>query len=117
MVYQDIYINQGADYIDTLQMSDTDGSPVDITNYVFTSQIRKSYYAANAAANLVITVIDASNGTASILIHAAVTTNIAAGRYVYDIYMLDTANVTTRIVEGIAVVSPAATLTGAPIQP
>jgi len=117
MVYQDIYINQGADYIDVLVMRDTAGSPVDITNYVFTSQIRKSYYAANVAASLTITVTDASNGVASIICTAANTTNIAAGRYVYDIYMVDTANVTSRIVEGIAVVSPQVTMTGSPIQP
>ncbi len=116
-MYKDIYINQGSDYIDSIIMRTTYGSPVDITNYTFTGQLRRSYYSANASANLTITVTDASNGIASIVILAADTANIAAGRYVYDIKMYDTANVTNRISEGIAIVSPQVTMTGSPIQP
>ena len=112
MIYQDIYINQGCDYIDSMTFTAPDGSPVDIENYVFSSQLRTSYYAANATANITVFPSDVMNGIASIFISAANTANIAPGRYVYDIIMYDTANVTTRIVYGIATVQPGATWIG-----
>jgi hypothetical protein len=37
---------------------------------------------------------------------SAVTANISPGRYVYDVKMMDTSNVTVRIMEGIVTVTP-----------
>lgn len=117
-VYKDIIINQGTDYIDQLLMIATDGSVVDISGYTFTSQLRTSYVTANATDNINVSVMDVQNGICSIFLPAANSANIPAGRYVYDIVMYDTANVTTRIVEGIAVVTPQATwLTKSPPLP
>jgi hypothetical protein len=109
MVYKDIYINQGTDYIDELLMIATDGSVVDVVGYTFTSQLRTSYVTANATANMNVQVTDSMNGIVSIVLLAANTANIAAGKYVYDINMVDTANITTRIVQGQAIVTPQAT--------
>jgi hypothetical protein len=117
-VNRDIYINQGTDFIDTLEMVSTDGSVVDISGYTFTSQLRTSYVTANATANINVSVTDVDNGIATIFLSAANSLNICAGRYVWDILMYDTANVTTRIVQGIAIVTPTATwLTQSPPLP
>jgi len=37
------------------------------------------------------------------------TANLTAGRYVYDVVLTDSANVTSRIVEGIVTVTPRVT--------
>lgn len=108
-INKDIFIDQGSDYIDTLLMNNTDGTPVYIGGYVFSSQLRTSYYSANPVATMNVSVTDATNGIASIVLTANITSNIPAGTYVYDISMFDTANVTTRIVKGTAVVTPQAT--------
>jgi hypothetical protein len=108
-VNKDIFINQGTDYIDELLMVGTDGSVVDVNNYIFTSQIRTSYVTANATANINVSATDVMNGVVTVWLDAANTSNIPAGRYVYDIVMYDTANVTTRIVQGIAIVTAQAT--------
>jgi hypothetical protein len=39
-------------------------------------------------------------------LNSAVTANIRAGRYLYDVKMTDTDNITTRVVEGILTVTP-----------
>jgi hypothetical protein len=110
MAYTDLYLNQGADYNTTLTLTATDGSLLNVVGYVFTSQFRKSYYSANATANIDVTITDGSNGLVTLAMTAANTTNVAAGRYVYDIKMKDVANVVTRIVEGIITVSPQVTI-------
>jgi hypothetical protein len=109
MVYKDIEINQGTDYIDELLMVATDGSVVDVAGYTFTSQLRTSYVTANATDNINVQVTDSMNGICSILLPAANTSNIAAGAYVYDIVMVDTSGITTRIVKGQAIVTGQAT--------
>ena len=52
---------------------------------------------------------NAANGNVIISLNAATTTNIKAGRYLYDVKMTDTANVVTRVVEGIITITPQVT--------
>jgi len=102
-------LDQGTDLSYNLDLTQDDGSPLDVTGYIFTSSIRKSYYSANATANLVVTIVDAANGNVTLTMNAATTTNIKAGRYLFDVKQKDTANLSTRIVEGIITVLPQVT--------
>jgi len=115
--YTDLYIDQGADFQTTFDLIGDDGTPINITGYSFSSQIRKSYYSVNAAANLVITTTNAANGNTLITLDAANTANIFPGRYVYDVKMIDSANTTTRILEGIITVTAGVTRTSSPVYP
>lgn len=107
--YTDLTIDQGADFETTFDLVADDGTPVDITGFIFSGQIRKSYYSSNPTANLVITILNSVNGNTKISLGAANTANIISGRYVYDIKMKDSANVTTRVVEGIITITPQVT--------
>jgi hypothetical protein len=109
MAYTDLTIDQGTDFVSGLDLEADDGSPINVASYVFTSQIRKSYYSVNATANIVCTIANAAMGNVIMTISAANTANIASGRYVYDVKMKDSANVVTRIVEGIVTVTPQVT--------
>lgn len=109
MPYAELTVDQGATFESTLDLVDDDGSAINVTNYIFTGQIRKSYYSNNSTANLTISVVNAANGNVNISLNAATTTNIKAGRYLYDVKMTDTANVVTRIVEGIITITPQVT--------
>lgn len=104
--YTDLTVDQGTDFESNLDLIADDGTPINVTGYTFTGQIRKSYYSANATANIAITVTDAPNGNAYLRMTAANTANIPAGRYVYDVKMKDTSNTTTRIIEGIITITP-----------
>lgn len=109
MPYSELTADQGATFETSLDLVNDDGSAINVTNYVFSGSIRKSYYSANAVANLTIQVDSASNGNLTILMNAATTTNIKAGRYLYDVKMIDTANTVTRVVEGIITITPQVT--------
>ena len=109
MPYEELIIDQGATYESELDLVNDDGAKINVAGYVFTGQIRKSYYSVNSTANLSISVTDAANGNVLISLNAATTANIKAGRYVYDVKMKDTANVVTRIVEGIITITPQVT--------
>lgn len=109
MPYTDLTVDQGSDFETTLDLVGDDGAPINVAGYVFSSQIRKSYYSSNATANIVVTVANTENGNLVLSMNSSVTANIMAGRYLYDVKMKDTANVMTRLVEGIITITPQVT--------
>lgn len=109
MPYAELIIDQGSTFETELDLTGDDGVAINVAGYVFNGQIRKSYYSNRATANLTITVSDAANGNVILSVNSATTSNIKPGRYVYDVKMKDTANVTTRILEGIITVTPQVT--------
>jgi hypothetical protein len=107
--YTDLTIDQGASFELTFDLVGDDGYPINITGYVFSGQIRKTYYSTNPTANIIVTILNSAAGNTLLSISSSNTANIVAGRYVYDIKMKDTANVTSRVVEGIVTVTPQVT--------
>jgi hypothetical protein len=109
MAYIELLVNQGATFQYNLDLKNKDQSPLNVTGATFSGQIRKSYYSTTATADLNITVANTTNGNVVISMSSATTSAIKAGRYVYDVKMLDNANTTTRILEGIVTVTPQVT--------
>ena len=103
--YQELFIEQGSDYITTITLDDVDGMPYDLSGFTAKSQIRKSYYSSNATAEFTITITDPVTGVIGLNLDSANTANIAAGRYVYDVEISDNITV-SRVVEGIVTVTP-----------
>lgn len=106
MAYAELTIDQGTTFQTSIDLANDDGTAINVANYTFESQIRKSYYSSNATANLTVTVVDEANGNVTLSLTAAQTANITPGRYLYDVKMTTAADVTTRIVEGIVTVTP-----------
>ena len=102
-------LDQGTDFNFDLDLTQDDGSVINVTNYTFSSSIRKSFYSSGVTANLAVTILDAANGNVYLSLNAATTSNIKAGRYLFDVKQIDNANVTTRLVEGIITVNPQVT--------
>jgi hypothetical protein len=109
MPYAELTIDQGTTFESFLDLVADDGTAINVAGYVFSGEIRKSYYSSNSTANLIITISNAANGNVLITLDAANTANITPGRYLYDVKMIDTANTVTRIVEGIITVTPQVT--------
>lgn len=109
MAYAELNLDQGTTFRTTLDLTNDDGSTINVAGYTFASQIRKSYFSSNATANLTITTIDAANGKVALSMTAAETANVKPGRYLYDFKMTSNTNVTTRVIEGIITVSPQVT--------
>ena len=102
----ELNLDQGADFKFDMTISNDDGTAKNITNYTFSSSIKKSYYSSTTTANLTPTIVDASNGLVRFAITAANNSTIKAGRYLFDIKQVDTSNNVSRIVEGLFIVNP-----------
>lgn len=90
------------------------GTPVNLTGYSAQMQIRRTPADATAlvsltsAANGGIT-IEGTEGRVNIEISAATTSNLAPGRYVYDLVLTDLSSKKKRLVEGVVIVDAGVT--------
>jgi len=102
-----LVIDQGSTYSVVLDLTDENGDAIDLVGYTANSQIRKWYTSSTPAATFT-TSINASSGELQLSLTANQTSNLVAGRYVYDVE-LDNNGVISRIVEGIVTVTPQVT--------
>lgn len=107
--FVELDLDQGTDFRVDLDITNTDGTAQNVTNYTFFSSIRKSYYSTNVTSNLVVSIVDAANGNVALTLDSANTANIKAGRYLFDVKQIDSANGVTRLFEGIVTVNPQVT--------
>ena len=108
--YQDQYIEQVTTFNSNISLDDSNGTSYNLTGFTIKSQARRSYYSANAAINFVVSIPDANNGVITLSANAAVTANVAAGKYVYDVMLTQpSTGLVTRVLEGQMFVSPCAT--------
>jgi hypothetical protein len=106
MAYAELTIDQGTTFETSIDLTNDDGTSVNVAGYVFSAQVRKSYYSVNPTANITVTITNPASGNVKLSIDAANTANIRAGRYLYDVKMTNTTGVTTRVIEGIITVTP-----------
>jgi hypothetical protein len=102
-----LVIDQGSTYSVVLDLTDENGDIINLGGYTANSQIRKWYTSSTPAATFT-TSINASSGELQLSLTANQTSNLVAGRYVYDVE-LDNNGVISRIVEGIVTVTPQVT--------
>lgn len=108
--YTELYMDQGATFNNTLNLTDdVTNATINVSGYTVRSQMRRSYYSANASANITCTITGASNGEITMSLTDGQTANIKAGRYLFDVETVDTGGVVTRILEGIITVTPGVT--------
>lgn len=105
--YAELILDQGTTFNTIITVTDdTTNLPVNVTNYVISANIKKSYYSANNTSEFQTTINDAANGNISISMTASNSALIKAGRYLYDVKITSPANSITRVVEGIVTVTP-----------
>lgn len=100
-----IFIDQGANYSNIVTVSGTNGNALDLTGYTVASQMRKSY-TSSTAYSLNATVYNASAGQVRMTLTASQSEAIPPGRYLYDLEIASGSGAKTRVVEGIATVTP-----------
>lgn len=108
--YVELFMDQGTDFSTTININDDNTNiAVNTSNYVVTSQMRRSLLSANATESFVCTVTDAANGEITMFMAAANTANIRPGSYFYDLRIVDSADVVSRLIEGVIFVQPGIT--------
>ena len=92
-----ILIDQGSDYSTSLTVTGDDGTATDLTGFTGSGQIRKHYTS------------DRSTGVVTIALGRTANEALDAGRYVYDVEITSSANNRSRLVEGLATITPQVT--------
>lgn len=102
-----LVIDQGSTFSTDLTLTDENNDPLELAGYTANSQIRKWYTSSNASATFT-TSINENTAIITLSLSSNQTSNLVAGRYVYDVEINDGSSV-SRIVEGIVTVTPQVT--------
>jgi hypothetical protein len=107
-----IIADQGATFSRNLHWFDPDGTPKDITDYTARMQVRQRFVSTSTILSLVSpTNITLGGGAGTIVVTASATamTTIVPGEYRYDLEMVASNGVVTRLVQGTFTVRPEVT--------
>lgn len=108
--YVELYVDQGTTFNNVINLADDIlNANVNISGYSVRSQLRRSYYSANAAANITCTITNAAQGEITMSMSAGTTANIKPGRYLFDLETTDAQGKISRILEGIITIAPRVT--------
>jgi hypothetical protein len=107
--YSDQYLEQGTTFSSQITLDGSNGAAYNLYGFSASSQAKKSYYSSNAVLQFTSTVSDAANGIITISANAATTSNVPAGKLVYDVIITDSVGNVTRVLEGRIFVSPGVT--------
>jgi hypothetical protein len=109
--YLDLFLEQGATFTTQANLSDSNGTPYNLTGFTVRSQAKKSYYSNTASLVFVATVFSANSGIIQLSANSATTANVSSKqKLVYDVIITDTITGTvTRVLEGQIFVSPSVT--------
>jgi hypothetical protein len=105
-VYANISIDQGSDFTSTVTVEGSDGIVFNLTGYTARGQIRKSY-TSTTAVNFSASINSPTQGTIQLTLTSAQTGAMKAGRYLYDVEVVQTSTgKVIRVVEGQVEVNP-----------
>lgn len=97
-----LVIDQGTTFTQVISLTGNDDIAVNTDVYTARGQIRK-HYLSNSAVSFTTTL---ANGDLTLSLTSTQTANIVAGRYVYDVELIDSSNNVTRLMEGIITITP-----------
>jgi len=101
-----LFIDQDADFTTTVTVNDSNGTALDLTSYTALAMIRKTYQSSTATTFTSAFVSPRTTVQITISLTDTQTAALEQGRYVYDLVITDASGSKTRVVEGIATVTP-----------
>jgi hypothetical protein len=107
-IYANLTVDQGSSFESTIDITDNENNPVNLTGYTFRGQIRKTY-TSTTSVSFTITSISPASGSIQLALSAEQTSGIKAGRYLYDVEIISSTNIVTRVIEGQIEVTPRVT--------
>jgi D-Tyr-tRNAtyr deacylase len=107
-IIANLYIDQGTDFSITVDVTDSAGDILDLSNYTAAAQIRKTYSSSTVSATFATSIAELA-GQVTISLTDTQTAALESGRYVYDLNITSSAGLVTRVIEGQAIVTPGVT--------
>ena len=106
-----IQIDQGTDFSSTFDLKKRDNQPLDLTLYDFSAKMRKHAAAPGAIGFAATYGGQPTKGNLTISLTAAQTGVVTAGRYEYDVMVINrNSNVKTKVITGQVLVLPTASI-------
>jgi hypothetical protein len=106
---RNLVIDQGTSYSITITVSDANGNTLNLDGYTVSGQMRKSYGAISYVPFTTVINLPSTDGEITISLDPDQTSALRAGRYVYDIEIVDMDEKVTRVLEGIVTITPEVT--------
>jgi len=99
-------ISQGSNFSSDVTVTDNDGDVFDLTDHSAYAQLSQGYASTHSRTTFTTTITQAT-GVIRLSLNKDQTSSLDEGRYVYDVTIVnDTDSTVTRVIEGIATVSP-----------
>lgn len=102
-----INIERGADFQTSFNVTNPDNSSVSLVGYSAAAKIKK-FPSSETSKSFSISIV-AATGKITVSMANTVTSSLDPGRYYYDVVITSQAGKKTRVVEGMALVSPGIT--------
>ena len=103
-----LVIDQGTTFSVDITLTDENGDALNLNNFNANAVIKK-WYTSTTSITMGAS-INAAMGVITLQLDANTTTDMSAGRYVYDVNITDlSSNSVSRIIEGIVTVTPSVT--------
>lgn len=102
-------LEQGTTFEEELNLTESDGSPLNLVGYTAAAKIRK-HPTSPKYKSFSITFIDRQEGRLKISLDNTQTSGLTAGRNYYDLLLTDGSGKVTKIIEGSIIVNETATL-------
>jgi hypothetical protein len=109
-VYANLTADQGSLFLSTVSVADVDNNPIDLTNYTYRGQARRTYNSTTAY-DFTVTSTFPTTGELNLQLGSVMTTSMKPGRYVYDIEIIAASTAVTRVLEGQLEITPRVTRT------
>ncbi len=109
-VYANLTVDQGSFFLSTVSVADVDNNAIDLTNYTYRGQARRTYNSSTAY-DFIVTSPIPSNGELNLQLGSETTSAMKPGRYVYDVEIIAANNAVTRVLEGQLEITPRVTRT------
>lgn len=104
-----LVIEQGTDFSATFNIRNVGSAPLNLLGYSAESNLKTSYYTSSSTP-FTINFVDRAKGVLNISLPDSTTSTLKPRRYVYDVVLISPTGVKTRVIEGIATVTPGVTL-------
>ena len=102
-------INSDTTFKQSFNLTENDGSALDLTNYTYAAQLRK-HSSSNTSTSFTVTAPNPTAGEIVISLSPSDTSSLKEGRYVYDIVITNNNdNAKTRVIEGSAILTKTVT--------
>lgn len=99
-------IDQGSDFSVEFELENDNSTPVNLSGFSVYSQFRKSYSSQTGYSFISEVVSPATAGKIKLTLSGVSSSQIKPGRYLYDVEIISSSGVKTRVVEGILTINP-----------